>query len=491
MRFDKQFLMKALPKAILLYENFPRYPNVSVDSRTIAQDEIFVAFKGQRVDGHDFIGEALSRGAAGVIIEESKLTMIKKTCGSALEDKLVVVVKDSVKSLVKLATAWRDQFDIPVVGITGSVGKSSTKEVLRNILNEQGIPSCVSYGNQNSLIGVPINVLKMRASHKMAVFELGISSRGDMSALVDIVKPTFGLITCVGHSHMAGLGALADVAEEKRTIFKFFKEDNIGVINGDQALLAQIGYTHPVIKFGSKTTNQIQARKVRIASSKINFTLKIYQERFPDIVVDGSHEGVVNNILGAVSVACLLDVPHEAIVRGIKKPVTLPGRFEFKNISIGKGGILIDDCYNANPESVKAALAGFERMSGDHKKMIILSDMRELGVDSPFWHRQIGRLVRKTSSLDYLVLVGNHIKEIKKTLPVGLNVEIADDWQSCLKYVKNKLKLERLLVLAKGSTGGYTEGLAKLVKEIAVPVKTVKPARPVQRDGMVTTGMSS
>lgn len=466
MRFDKQFLMKALPNAVLKYENFPRYLNVSVDSRTINKDEVFVALKGKYVDGHDFIPEVLVKGVAGLIIEESKLELLAAIDANLLKDKLVIVVKDVQRALIQLATAWREQFNCTVVGITGSVGKSSTKEILRNILNEHRVASCVSYGNQNSLIGASINVLKMREKHQVAVFELGISARGEMAELVEIVKPTIGVITSIGHSHMAGLGALSDIAEEKRMIFKFFKENNIGIINGDQVLLSQIGYIHPVIKFGTKTTNQIQARKIQIASNKIQFTLKIYQQKFVNVKINGCHAGAVYNVLGATAVAWLLNIPAEVIVRGIELPVKLPGRFEMKTITVGQGGMIVDDCYNASPESVKAALLGFDRIPSDYKKMVILSDMNELGVDAPFWHRQIGRMLGKMSSVDSILLIGNHIQQVQKTLPINLQATFVANWELALEFLQTKLNTEKLLLLVKGSTFGYTQGLAKLVAQL-------------------------
>ena len=477
MRFDKQFLMKALPNAVLKYENFPRYLQIAVDSRRLEKEDFFVALKGKHVDGHDFISQALSNGAIGLMIDSSRSATLDQISVDLLKDKLVIIVPDTFKALLRLATLWREQFNCTVVGITGSVGKSSTKEMVRNILDEYQVPSLVSYGNQNSLIGAAINLLKMREKHQVAVFELGISARGEMSELVSMVRPTIAVITAIGHSHMAGLGALSDIAEEKRMIFKFFKEDNIGIINGDQALLSQVGYIHPVLKFGLKTTNQVQARKVRFDGQKTNFTLKIYQQKFTNVQILGSNEGMVYNALAAASVACLLNIPAQSIVHGIEKTTDLPGRFELKSIVFGKGGHLIDDCYNASPESVKGALSSFDRMSGDYKKVIILSDMNELGVDAPFWHRQIGRLLCKMSALDCVLLVGNHIKQVEKTLPVGFNVVVLDSWEEGLVYLQAKLKTEKLLVLVKGSTFGHTQGLAKLVVSLAGPLKNLKPAK--------------
>lgn len=477
MRFDKQFLVKALPNAILKYENFPRYLNISVDSRTICKEDVFVALKGKHVDGHDFIAEVLVKGAAGLIIEESKLAILSQVDANLLKDKLVVIVKDGLRALISLATAWREQFNCTVVGITGSVGKSSTKEILRNILTKYDITSYVSYGNQNSLIGASINVLKLRENHRVAVFELGISARGEMAELVEIVKPTISVITAIGHSHMAGLGTLSDIAEEKRMIFRLFKEHNIGIINGDQILLAQIGYIHPVIKFGLKTTNQIQARKIRIINNKIQFTLKIYQQKFVNVKINGSHAGAVYNALAASAVACLLNIPAEIIVQGIEAPIQLPGRFQMKTITMGQGGMLIDDCYNASPESVKAALVGFDHILSDYKKIAVLSDMNELGVDAAFWHRQIGRVLSKMTSLDEILLVGNYIQEVQKTLPINFKSMSVDHWQVAVDYLQIQLQTQKLLLLIKGSTFGYTQGLAKLVAELTKQDTNLKSAK--------------
>jgi UDP-N-acetylmuramoyl-tripeptide--D-alanyl-D-alanine ligase len=476
MRFDKQFLVNALPDAVLKYENFPRYLQVVTDSRLLEKADFFVALKGRFVDGHDFILEALNKGAIGLMIESRSSAILDQISVDLLKDKLVVIVPDALKALMRLAMFWREQFNCTVIGVTGSVGKSSTKEIIRNILDEHKLSSLVSYGNQNSLIGVAINLLKMREQHQVAVFELGISTRGEMSELVEMVRPTIAVITGIGHSHMAGLGALSDIAEEKRTVFKFFKADNVGIINGDHVLLSHVGYIHPVLKFGLKTTNQIQARKMRFDGLKTNFTLKIYQHKFANVQIYGTNEGAVYNALAAAAVACLLNIPAQTIVRGIEKKIDLPGRFEFKSISVGKGGQLIDDCYNASPESMKTALASFDRISGDYEKIIVLSDMNELGVDAPFWHRQVGRLLCKVSSLGAVLLIGNHIKQIEKILPVGFKVVTLDHWQEGLLYLEAKLKTEKLLVLVKGSTFGHTQGLAQLVASLAGPVKNLKPA---------------
>src|SRR5690606_28378310 len=155
-----------------------------------------------------------------------------------------IAVPDTLQGLIRLAMAWRDQFSYPVIGITGSVGKTSTKEMIVNICKKANINYVASHGNQNTKIGLALNILRMREKHNVALFEVGISKRGEMVQLARMMKPTSAVITSIGHSHMEGLGSLSDIALEKRSIFHCFTEESIGIINGDIPMLSDIGYTH-------------------------------------------------------------------------------------------------------------------------------------------------------------------------------------------------------------------------------------------------------
>jgi len=461
MHFDKTFIMSVLPKSELIYDAFVDDVNFAIDSRTLKNGEAFIAIVGKNTDGHNYLSQALENGACGLVI--SKKESLKSIDKNRLKDKFVLLVEDTVEALKKLATAWRVQFNYPVIGITGSVGKTTTRQILGNILKLNGANVLVTQGNQNSVIGLPLNILRMRKEHEIAVFELGINQRGEMAQLVEMAKPTIAVITAIGHSHMEGLGSISDVSIEKREIFKLFKENNIGVINGDQIQLATIGYSHPVIKFGSKITNQIQARKIKIIGSEINFVLKIYKSKY-NIVLINNHIGYINNCMAAIAVGCLLNIPNDIMIKAISIPIVEKGRFQFQKIVNGSGQI-IDDCYNASPESMKAALLTFEKIETKAKKVAILGDMLELGNDSSFWHRQIGRFIRKVPSLNHLILVGNMVKFVKTTLPVGVSVEVVPSWSEALTALENRMaNKEEYLVLVKGSTGGYTSGLANLVK---------------------------
>jgi UDP-N-acetylmuramoyl-tripeptide--D-alanyl-D-alanine ligase len=455
MRFDKSFIIKTLPEISIPFGHFPEDAIFSIDSRVLQAGDIFVALKGVDHDGHDFVAKVFEKGAAGVIIAESKKNILNGIKG--LDTKLVLLVKDPFEAFVQLAAAWRLQFNYPVIAVTGSVGKTSTKEFLSQIMIHAGKKYLVSHGNQNTKIGLALNMLRMRAEHELAIFEIGISRRGEMAELAHLLRPTSAAITNIGHQHMDGLGSLNDIALEKRDVFKYFTENSIGIINGDQPILAHVSYQHPVIKFGSKTTNQIQARKMRVSGSHISFMLKIYKKKY-SISLDQPHVGAAFNVLTATAVAHWLGISDEVIVEAIQKPCVVEGRFEERMVNDDQG-MLINDCYNANPESMKAALLAFQQIETSSPKIAILGDMLGLGVNSPFWHRQVGRFLRKVPSLNKVILVGNLVSWVKKTAPVGLRVEIVGSWQEAVQKIEGEL-YAKPAILVKGS---FAIGLGNLV----------------------------
>lgn len=463
MRLDEHFFKNALPEVSFLYKVFPEDMSFCIDSRKLEKGDVFIALEGALFDGHDFVAEVVEKGAAGLVIAESKKSCLEKISKTVLSKMVVVIVANPRAALLQLATAWRAQFSYPVICITGSVGKTSTKEMLCNILDLNGMRYTASLGNQNTLIGLALSILAMRPEHEVAIFELGINKRGEMAQLVAMAKPTSALITCIGHAHMEGLGSIADIAAEKRDIFSLFKEDNIGIINGDQPLLSYIAYCHPVIKFGSKTTNQIQARKIFQGSNYVSFILKLYGEKFR-IILKTNHNGAVFNTLAAVSLAHLLKVSSQTIVDAIQMPLIVAGRFEQRTLKNGNG-IIINDCYNASPESMKAALLALQKIETGAKKIAVLGDMGELGINSPFWHRQLGRFLRKVPTLQKVILVGSLVEWTKKTIPVGLPIEHVANWQEAATLLEKSLKQESL-VLVKGSRALGLDNLVNAMSNI-------------------------
>ena len=455
MQLDKNFFNEALSGA-KLNTDFSFDTSFSVDTRTLQKGEVFVALQGEHADGHEFIKEALKKGASGFVLSAKNREKLEIQYGTELQKKKLLFVEDPYKALLSLASKWRAQFSYPVIAITGSVGKTTTKEFVANILRTTSGEYFTSHGNQNTRLGLALNMLKMRFFHKAAVFEVGISKRGEMKHLAALLQPTSSVITQIGHGHMEGLGALSDVAQEKREVFSLFKPENIGVINGDQAILSKVSYNFPVMRFGFKMTNQIQARKIVIKNNIISFILKLYDKKYA-LILKGSNEARILNALAAASVARVLGISDEDIVNGLQKDLIVQGRFE--EMQLASGGILINDCYNSNPESIKAGIVAFNAYETDKRKIVVLGDMLELGIDSSFWHRQAGRLLHKFSGIYHVVLIGNMVQWTQKTLPIGCQSTHFEKWEDAQEFLK-KLDTKDSIFYFKGSNG---TGLHKLV----------------------------
>lgn len=462
MHFNREFIKTSIPEALFHGVDFPPDASFVVDSRDIRPGDLFVALKGAHADGHDYIEEAVNKGAAGLIMKIDQKDRLRKLQAKVKEQLTIVLLPDVTKDIVTLASAWRAQFTYPVIGITGSVGKTTTKEMLAHIVSKSGKRCLASSGNQNTLIGVSLNILKMSSHHDVAIFEMGISKRGEMAGLASLVRPTTAIITAIGHSHMEGLGSINDIANEKRDIFKFFKEDSIGIVNGDQPLLTTISYTHPIIKFGCKMTNQIQARKIQVQGAQTHFILKLYKERFR-LSIPTNHMGPILNGLAASAAAYVIGIPSSLIIEGLKTIDPVARRFERRPIKAHKG-VLIDDSYNASPESMKAALLAFEKIEEKGQKIAVLGDMLELGVNAPFWHRQLGRFLRKVPSLQHVVLVGENVKWAQKTMPSYVTCQVVPNWKQALSALKDKLERE-CVILVKGSRAMELENLVYEITE--------------------------
>jgi len=431
-----------------------------VDSRQITAGDCFVALSGVNHDGHDFIADACARGAVAVMMARSRCDSFAEVMRAYDAKCTWIMVDDPRTALIALAAAWRKQFTYPVIGITGSMGKTTTKEMLSRIFTVQGSLHIASRGNQNTILGAALTLLRMRAEHAYAIVEMGISARGEMEQLAMLVQPDTAVITAIGHSHMEGLGSIADIAAEKRVIFKYLKYNGVGFINGDQSLLL-VAYHHPVIKFGCKTVNQIQARQIQQDSQGISFYLKLYRDRY-HVRVASENRARVYNALAAAAVAHYYGVPASIILQSISSTTTVESRFQHRPIGI-TGSVIIDDSYNASPESMKSALLAFEHLEGPGKKVAVLGDMLELGVNAPFWHRQLGRFLRRIPSLSHVVFVGDTIRWATKTVPYGLSYEVVPDWRAATVAVSKILSENRATVLVKASHG---VGLSNVVESL-------------------------
>lgn len=426
----------------------------AVDSRLVEKDDVFFALKGESTDGHKFLVDAFDAGASAFVVSCDIAHCLSVLSAKKLENRLIIKVDDTYQALFALTKAWRSLLTMPTVGITGSIGKTSTKEILRSILQQANISFYVSMKNQNTFTGLCLNILRVPFDCQVAAFEVGMSKPGEMEIKADILRPSIGLITCIAHSHLEDVGSLSGVAQEKRKLFKYFSPQDIGIIFGDQTLLLDAYYTHPIAKFGFKIKNQVQARKVKTMSLDdgsivTEFILKWYGEK-TSIRMPGNHVGMVHNALAASTIAYFLKIPLDVVVAGVQNYHGFENRFELRQIS-RKRGVIVSDCYNANPESMRAAIVAFDKMKSKGKKIAVLGDMLGLGEKEAFWHRQIGRLLAKASTIEAVVLVGERAKNIALTAPKYLTVELASDWQSARTKLEDLLPMQDALVLVKAS----------------------------------------
>lgn len=373
---------------------------VELDSRKIRHGCVFVATRGERVDGHSFIGAAFSAGAMGVICEKAP----------DAPEGAYIVVRDSFQALRDLAEFYRKQLDIRVVGITGSVGKTSTKEFVASVLSKK-FQTHKTAGNFNNEVGLPLTVLGIREGCEAAVLEMGISDFGEMHRLSKIARPDVCLITNIGQCHLEKLGTRDGILRAKTEIFDFMQEDGSVCLNGDDDRLATVREVkgRAPIFFG-RDANRLNFYGI-YATDYVNrglegSTVVLHvnrEDRKEDFAVEiplpGEH--MLYNALAAAAVGVLFGLTAQQIQAGIRDVEPVGGRSHV--IHTGQF-TLIDDCYNANPVSVKAAL-DLLAMTGSARRVAILGDMFELGADETALHREVGGYAVQ-AGIDVLICVG-------------------------------------------------------------------------------------
>jgi UDP-N-acetylmuramoyl-tripeptide--D-alanyl-D-alanine ligase len=364
---------------------------VVMDSRKVEKDYLFIASVGERVDGHDFIKDVFENGALGVVCEKKP----------AQSSGPYILVDNSLEALKSIARWYREQLPIKVVGITGSVGKTSTKEFISSVL-AQKYHVLKTEGNYNNEIGLPLTILRIQDTHEVAVLEMGISDFGEMHRLSEIAKPDICVITNIGQCHLENLGSREGILKAKTEIFDFMSENGRVCINGDDDMLAGIQEVKGMrpIRFGFSNENDVTVTEV-ISKGLFGSSCNIhvgYKPFHAEIPLPGAH--MVLNALAATAVGSLLDLTNREIVAGIASVKPVGGR---SNILRDQRWTIIDDCYNANPVSMKAALDLLH--TANTRKVAILGDMGELGENEKTLHKEVGEYAI-TAQVDLLVCVG-------------------------------------------------------------------------------------
>ncbi len=410
---------------------------VSTDSRSLQPGDLFIALRGEKYDGAAFAAQAFKKGAAGVVLD----------AGQAPDMASAIHVDDTRLALGRLAAAWRARFRLPVVAITGSNGKTTVKEMLAAILRvEAGSDAAVLHteGNLNNDIGLPLMLLRLRAHHQFAVLEMGMNHVGEIDYLTRLARPDVALVNNAMTAHIGLLGSVEAIARAKGEIFNGLSNTGIAVFNADDphtGLWREMNARRSVIDFGLQ---QAAAVRGRYESSEFGIALTLTLPNATlDIALQVPGEHNVMNALAAAAAAFTLDVSYRSIVAGLSGFTGVKGRLQKKAALYGS--TFIDDTYNANPDSVKAALAVLAQQPG--KKILVLGDMGELGADAAAMHAQIG-LAARASGIDRLLALGELSRETVSAF--GAGAMHFERIQELLAELENELTPETT-VLVKGS----------------------------------------
>ncbi len=420
---------------------------VSIDSRTIQEGELFVAIKGDRFDGHDFVPEIMQKGAWGAMVDRTAIAD-RSSRLSGLTN--ILSVEDPLMALQEMAFLHRKNFAVPFVGITGSNGKTTTKEMLASILKQKG-PVLKNEGNLNNHLGVPLTLLKLTAAHTFAVVEMGMSALGEINALARLVGPDVGIITNIGPAHLEFLKSMDRVAQAKGELLGQLKPAGTAVLNADDHYfdILKKKFSGRVLSFGIDNRSDVRASDIRQEKDFTNFTIESGNSSANvRLRTVGKHN--VSNALASAAAAFAVGMSIDAVKNGLDGFVPIAMRSELKQI---RGRTVFADCYNANPASMEAALVALVSLKFGGKTIAVLGDMLELGTIADDAHRAIGATATQLG-IDLVITVGPLAKHLGEgAVAAGMSKDrvLEAGSQAEAATLLNKLSRPGDAVLIKGS----------------------------------------
>lgn len=416
------------------------YRNVTTDTRTVGEDDLFAALKGEKFDGHDFIEQAVSDGAAGVIVEDAARLYPDG-------DYTIFVVKNTRKAYQDLALFHRRRFSIPVVAVTGSAGKTSTRALIATVL-EQKYNVLQTEKNFNNEIGLPRTLLQLTKEHGVCVVELGMRGLGQIKELADIAEPTVGVVTNVGKSHIELLGSQAQIARAKGELVEALGSDGTAVLNQDDKRVAAMAgkCKGKVVGFGIINDAPVMAGTIKNSEKGLSFTCRCFDQVIDvHMAVIGTHN--VYNALAAVAVGRLLGLSEHQMQKGLAEYKGVPMRQELVNID---NVVFVNDAYNANPASMKEAVDTLVTLTGG-RKIAVLGGMLELGDWAEKEHEKIGTYLAD-KKVDVLIALGDEARFMAKAAKAaGMNEVYTVTTHAEAAAVLRRIMRQGDTVLLKGS----------------------------------------
>ena len=429
---------------------------IEIDSRKVTPNSLFVPLIGERFNGHDFIPSVAEQGALATLTEEMTIR----------DERIIhIFVADTQKALLDLAAYYRGLFEIPLIGITGSVGKTSTKDMIASVLSAK-FEVLKTQGNFNNEIGLPLTLFNLNKDHEVAVIEMGMNHFNEIHRLSLTAAPQIGVITNIGTSHIENLGSQEGILKAKLEILDGLKEGGLLLVNGDDKFLKEVtSNKYRIIKYGEHKENDYYCSDIysegHITYATVNTPKESYQIAIPAL---GVH--MVHNSLVAIAIAEYLGLSKQNILDGLM--AYIPSKMRM-NITQVQGGITImDDTYNASPDSMKAALSVLANYQSSGRKVAVLGDMFEMGDFGPKLHQEVGKYVAE-EKIDVLYAIGDLAKYIaegaKEHKSKNLTVKYYADKQNFITDLEHILH-KNDTVLLKASRGMQFEEIVKAIGKV-------------------------
>ncbi len=451
LEFSIKEIIRAARATLIRKGGFRDISGISTDTRHLKHGDLFIALKGKNFNGHDFVQAAITKGASCVIIQKAETAKVRAVNSF---DAAVLQVGDTLEAFGDIARYHRNKFDIPFIGITGSNGKTTAKEMLFKVLSS-AFRVLKNEGTENNLIGLPQTLLRLDNAYDIGVLELGTNQFGEIERLSRVLMPRIGVITNIGPSHLEFLKSEKGVLREKAELFKSLGRDGIALVNSDDPNILGIKQLKcRTLTFG--INNKCDFRAAEIVQEEDGLLFTVNEEYDFKMRVLGRHN--VYNALIAVSVAFTCDMKYDEIYKALYDFQPVAGRLSLKRA----GGLyIIDDTYNSNPQSAAAAIGFLKDYRARARKIFVCADMLELGSHADSFHADVGRAAAR-AGIDCLVSVGNFSEVIRQAaLESGMRkdcVYSCPDKTAALKFLKTNLKYGDT-VLFKGSRRMALEGI--------------------------------
>lgn len=443
-------LISAVNGSFLLGDPHSVVRVISTDTRTLRRGDYYFALKGEHFDGHDFLKQAIEKQAGGLVISRKDIDL-----GNPFPAfPAIIQVEDTTRALGDIAGHYRRKWNIPVVGITGSNGKTTTKEMLASILRQSG-PTLSTSGNLNNLIGLPLTLLRLTSEYSYAVIEMGTSAFGEIKRLAEIAAPGIGIITNIGYTHLENFINLEGVLAEKKALLDALPEDGCAVLNVDDLHLSKlVTRLHcDVVTFGMYKGAHVFAENIKLWPDKPSFELNMHGKAVKiSLPVYGKFN--IFNALAAAAAAGRLGVDIEKIKQGLEHFLNPHMRMETHALS--SGTLMINDAYNANPSSIRESIQGMVTAFPERPKMVVLGDMLELGTESELYHAKLGEFLAM-QPLEKIFLYGPLMEAAASRLEPSA-VRHFTKMDELEIELKNTLTPDAV-VLFKGSRGMHLEDL--------------------------------